>query len=60
MWDGVVEAVVGVRSGEREIGRGSGFSPPKPDIEDDVLNNNGEWLKLAVMVQEICGVGYLR
>jgi hypothetical protein len=32
MWSEVVEVVVGVRSAEQEIGWGSGFSPPKPDI----------------------------
>jgi hypothetical protein len=60
MWCGVVEVVAGVRNAEREIGWGNGFSPPKPDIERIVLNNNGGRLKLAVVVQEICGVKWLR
>ena len=56
----MVEVVAGVQNAEQEIGRGNGFSPPKPDIERIVLNNNGGQLKLAVVVQEICGVKWLR
>jgi hypothetical protein len=60
MWGEVIEVVAGVRSAEQEIGRGSGFSPPKPDIECVMLNNDGGRLKLVVVVQEICGVGWVR
>jgi hypothetical protein len=56
MWGGVGEVVTGVQSAEREIGRGSGFSPPKPNMECIVLNNDGGRLKLAVVMQEICRV----
>jgi hypothetical protein len=45
---------------EREIGWGSRFSPPKPNIECVMLNNDGGRLKLAVVVQEICRVGWLK
>jgi hypothetical protein len=57
MWGGVFEVVAGVRSAEGEIGRGSGFSPPKPDIELNALNNDEGRLKLAEVVQRPCRVG---
>jgi hypothetical protein len=52
----VVEVIMRVRSAEQEIGRGSRFSPPKPNIECVVLNNDWGQLKFAVVVQKICRV----
>ena len=56
----MIEVVARVQSAEQEIGWRSRFSAPKPNIECIVLNNDGGQLKFAVVVQEICGVGWVR
>jgi hypothetical protein len=52
--------VVGVQGGKHEIAREMGISPPKPNIECDMLNNGGGLLQPAETVHETCGVMYLR
>jgi hypothetical protein len=56
MWGEVTEVVVEVQGGEHKVGQERGFSPSKPNIECDALNNGGEWFKLAEVMLGMCGV----
>jgi hypothetical protein len=50
MWSGVVKVVAQVQGGGHEIGRGRGFSRPKPNIECVAVDNGGGWFKPAEVV----------